>query len=129
MAKQLGCFIKEARSRIDEWDAETAQEKLADEPVLLVDVREADEFMSGHIAQAINIPRGILEAAADPATKYRHPDLCTAQDKTILLYCLSGARSAMAAWTLKQMGFERAYSLAGGLECWEAEGFELVTGS
>ncbi|MHB0990344.1 MAG: rhodanese-like domain-containing protein [Burkholderiales bacterium] len=129
MAKQLGCFIKEARSHIDEWDAETAHEKLADEPVLLVDVREADEFMSGHIAQAINIPRGVLEAAADPATKHRHPDLCKAQDKTILLYCLSGGRSAMAAWTLKQMGFGRAYSLAGGLECWEAEGFDLVAGS
>ncbi|HET9112478.1 MAG TPA: rhodanese-like domain-containing protein [Burkholderiales bacterium] len=129
MAKQLGCFIKEARNHIEEWDAETAHEKLAAEPVLLVDVREADEFASGHIAKAINIPRGILEAAADPGTKHRHPDLCKAHDKTILLYCLSGGRSAMAAWTLKQMGFGRAYSLAGGLECWEAEGFGLVAGA
>lgn len=125
MAKQLGCFIKEARSHIDEWDAETAEEKLGAGGVLVIDVREPDEFHGGHIAGALNIPRGILEASADPTTKHRHPVLCTAHDKTILLYCHSGGRSAMAAWVLKQMGFEQAYSLAGGLECWEAEGFDL----
>ncbi len=129
MAKQLGCFIKEARSHIEEWDAETAHEKLAGEPVLLVDVREADEFASGHIAQAVNIPRGVLEAAADVTTPHRHPILSKAQDRNVLLYCQSGGRSAMAAWTLRQMGFGHAYSLAGGLECWQAEGFDLVTGS
>lgn len=125
MAKQLGCFIKEARSHIEEWDAESAAEQIAAGDVLVIDVREADEFNGGHIAGAINIPRGMLEAAADRTTKHRHPDLCTAHDKTILLYCHSGGRSAMAAWVLMQMGFERAYSLAGGLECWEAEGLEL----
>lgn len=127
MAKQLGCFIKEARSHIEEWDAETAEQNLATDGVLIIDVREADEFRQGHIAGAINIPRGILEAAADPTTKHRHPILCTAHDKTILLYCQSGGRSAMAAWVLKQMGFAQAYSLGGGLECWEAEGYELET--
>jgi rhodanese-related sulfurtransferase len=126
MAKQLGCFIKEARSHIVEWDAETAEENLGAGGVLVIDVREPDEFNSGHIAGALNIPRGILEAAADPTTKHRHPVLCTAHDQPILLYCHSGGRSAMAAWVLKQMGFEQAYSLAGGLECWEAEGFELT---
>ena len=125
MAKQLGCFIKEARSHIEEWDAETAEQNLTTNGVLVIDVREADEFRQGHIAGAINIPRGILEAAADPTTKHRHPILCTAHDKTILLYCQSGGRSAMAAWVLKQMGFEHVYNMAGGLECWEAEGLEL----
>ena len=126
MAKQLGCFIKEARRHIVEWDAETAEQNLATGNVLVIDVREADEFNHAHIVTAINIPRGILEAAADATTKHRHPALCHAQDKTILLYCQSGGRSAMATWTLQQMGFDKAYSLAGGLECWEAEGFALV---
>ncbi len=126
MAKQLGCFVKEARSHITEWDAESAGEKLvAGNDVLVIDVREPDEFNSGHIAGAINIPRGTLEASADASTKHRHPDLCHAHDRTILLYCHSGARSAMAAYVLKQMGFNQAYSLAGGLDCWEAEGLEL----
>lgn len=125
MAKQLGCFIKEARSHIVEWDAETAEENLAKGDVLVIDVREPDEFKSGHIADAINIPRGTLEAAADPTTKHRHPVLSKAHAQTLLLYCHSGGRSAMAAWVLKQMGFDNAYSLAGGLECWEAEGFDL----
>ena len=126
MAKQLGCFIKEARRHIDEWDTETAEENLGTGTVLLIDVREADEFECAHIANAINIPRGILEGAADATYKHRHPELSQARDKTILLYCQVGGRSAMAAWTLKQMGFDKVYSLAGGLECWEAEGFELV---
>jgi rhodanese-related sulfurtransferase len=126
MAKQLGCFVKEARKYITEWDAESADEKLAAGGVLVIDVREPDEFNSGHIAGAINIPRGMLEASADATTKHRHPDLCHAHDKPILLYCHSGARSAMAAYVLLQMGFNQAYSLAGGLECWEAEGLALA---
>ena len=126
MAKRLGCFIKEARTHIVEWDAETAEQNLAAGNVLVIDVREADEYNHARIATAINIPRGILEAAADASTKHRHPALCHAHDETILLYCQSGGRSAMAAWTLQQMGFDKAYSLAGGLECWEAEGFALV---
>ncbi len=129
MAKQLGCFVKEARSYIEEWDAESAHERLAQGDVLVIDVREHDELTGGRIAGALHIPRGILEVAADPSIKYRHPVLSQAQQRTILLYCKSGARSALAAWTLKQMGFERVYSLAGGLECWEAEGFELSDAS
>jgi rhodanese-related sulfurtransferase len=125
MPKQLGCFIKEARSHIKEWDAESAHENLQAGDVLVVDVREADEFGQGHLQGAINIPRGILEGAADLTYKYRDPRLCNARDQTILLYCQSGGRSAMAAWVLQQMGFEHVYNMAGGLECWEAEGLEL----
>ncbi len=125
MAKRFGCFIKEARQHIEEWDAESAEEKISAGGVLVVDVREPDEFAGGHISGALNIPRGIIEAAADTTTHYRHPALCVAQADNVLLYCQSGARSALAAWALQQMGFEKVYSLAGGLECWNAEGFAL----
>ncbi len=128
MAKRLGCFIKEARTHIKEWDAETAQEKIAAGGVLVVDVREPDEFAQGHLHGALNIPRGVLEGAADDSTHYRHPRLCKAHAEQVLLYCKSGGRSALGAWALQQMGFERVYSLAGGVECWEAEGFELEIG-
>ncbi len=126
MAKQLGCFVKEARSHIQEWDAESAQEKIDAGGVLVVDVREADEFNAGHIVGAINIPRGLLEGAADSGYKHRDPRLCNAHGQSLLLVCQSGGRSAMAAWVLKQMGFAHAYNLKGGLECWEAESLALV---
>ena len=125
MPMKLGDFVREARKQIKEWDAETAKEKLEEEEVLLIDVREADEFEKGHLPGAICIPRGVLEGAADPGSKYRDERLCHAQDKTILLYCQSGARSAMAAVTLQLMGFPHVYNLAGGVEVWEAEDFPL----
>lgn len=68
MPRQLGCFIKEARSHIEEWDAESAHENLRAGDVLVVDVREADEFEHGHVHGAINIPRGISKARPTPVT-------------------------------------------------------------
>lgn len=125
MAKTLGDFIREARAQIEEWDAETAHERMEEGGVLVVDVREADEFAAGHLPGAINVPRGILEAAAECGNKHRDERLCNARDKTLLLYCASGARSAMACATLRHMGFSEAYSLSGGMDVWEAEDLPL----
>ena len=125
MAMTLGDFVREARKQIKEWDAETAKEKLDEEKVLVIDIREPYEFEKSHLPGAICIPRGLLEGAADAGTKYRDERLCRAQDETILLYCQSGGRSALAALTLQQMGFGTVYNLAGGVELWDAEGFPL----
>jgi len=125
MAMKLGDFVREARKQIKEWDADTAKERLEEKNVLVIDVREPDEFDKGHLPGAICIPRGLLEGAADAGTKYRDERLCRAQDEIILLYCQSGGRSAMAALTLQQMGFSRTYNLAGGVEVWEAEDYPL----
>lgn len=125
MAKTLGDFIREARARIREWDAETAYQRLATGGVLVIDVREPDEFAAGHLPGALCVPRGTLEGAADPGYKLRVEPLCRAQRQTVLLCCQTGARSAMAAATLQEMGFAHAYSLAGGVECWVAEGHIL----
>lgn len=125
MAMTLGDFVREARKQIKEWDADTAKENLDDEKVLVIDIREPYEFEKSHLPGAICIPRGLLEGAADASTKYRDERLCRAQDETILLYCQSGGRSALAALTLQQMGFGTVYNLAGGVELWDAEGFPL----
>jgi rhodanese-related sulfurtransferase len=125
MAKTLGDFVREARARICEWSAEDAHDRLAAGHVLVVDVREADEFTLGHLPGALSVPRGILEGAADPGYKLRVEPLCRARRQPTLLYCQTGARSAMAAATLQEMGFEQVYSLAGGVECWVAEGYIL----
>lgn len=129
MAKQMVCFIKEARSHIDEWDAESAFERLAAGGVLVVDVREADEFATGHIAGSMHVPRGLIEAAVDVAPNhFRNAQLAASRQAPVLLVCQSGGRSAMVAWVLQQMGFENVHSLAGGLECWTAEGYDLQQG-
>lgn len=126
MAKKLGDFVREARTRIEEWDAETAYERMEAQDVLVIDVREPDEFEEGHLPGAINIPRGTLEGAADPNYKHRDERLCNAHARTLLLYCQSGGRSAMATATLKEMGFDRAFNLAGGIEVWEAEDLPIT---
>ena len=126
MAKTLGEFIAEARRQIQEIDADSLEDwTRGRDDLLLVDVREPEEFQVGHLPGAILVPRGTLEAAADPGTKHRHPLLCDARCRPVVLYCASGGRSALAARTLQEMGFEEVYSLAGGMDVWEAEGFPV----
>lgn len=129
MAKTLGDYVAEARRRIQEVDAETLDDwtRTRDE-LLIVDVREPEEYRDGHIPGAILVPRGTLEGAADPGYRHRHPALCDARARPVVLYCASGGRSAMATATLQDMGFEEVYNLAGGFEVWEAEGLPVDEG-
>ena len=137
MAKALKDFVTEARTRINEVDPDTAEELREERAdVMVLDVREPEEFEMGHIPGAVNVPRGILESAADPDYKNPHPELCRARHRPILLYCKSGGRSALAAATLQEMGFEEVYNIAGaaavwiGDDCaWEGELNEDVSGA
>lgn len=127
MAKGLNDFIREARERIQEVRAEELDEMIENhDDLLILDVREPQEYAVGHIPGALNVPRGILEVAADPQSKGRVEALAAAQNRTVVTYCASGGRSAMAADTLKQMGFEKIYSLAGGIATWSAGGMPVV---
>ncbi|WP_298137040.1 rhodanese-like domain-containing protein [Acidiferrobacter sp.] len=129
MPMTIGDYIARARSRIQEIPAEELDNLLEDnEPVLIIDVREPEEFATGHIPGAILIPRGTLEAAADPTNPHRVEPLCCAQERMVVVCCESGARSALAADTLQEMGFARVRNLAGGCILWEAEGLPLATG-
>ena len=127
MAKSLADLLREARLRIKEISVDELDEMIEDhQDILLVDVRESEEFAKGHIPGAILVPRGTLEGAADPAYKHRVERLCAARERTVVLYCDTGSRSALATDTLQEMGFERVYNLAGGIEMWDAEGFAIV---
>jgi rhodanese-related sulfurtransferase len=127
MDKTLADFVRAARARIREIGVEEFDEMIENhDDVLVVDVREPEEFHRGHIPGALSVPRGILESAADASCKLNVEKLSGARDRTIVLCCQNGARSALAADTLRQMGFARAYNLAGGIDLWEAEGFALV---
>ena len=97
-----------------------AREMIAKGNTLIVDVRDAPELeKSGKIAGAAHHSRGMLEFRADPDSPYF--DKAFAKDKTILLYCASGGRSALAAKTLKDMGYARVYNM-GAFKDWAESG-------
>ena len=86
---------------------------------LVVDVRDAGEVeKTGKIAGASNVSRGMLEFRADPESPYHDKNF--AKDKTVLVYCASGGRSALSGKVLKEMGYDRVYNL-GAFKDW-AEG-------
>lgn len=87
---------------------------------LLLDVREPAEFQQGHLAGAINIPRGLLEFRMGSAPEFE------ARDQAIVLYCKTSGRAALAAASLKQMGYVNVTSIAGGYDAWAAAGMPTV---
>ena len=113
---QLVADTAEKITEIMPWDL--ADKIRAQEPLLLVDVREADEFETMHIQHSINVPRGILEAASEFGYDETIPQLASARDQQLVLVCRSGKRSCMATHTLQLLGFGKAMSLKTGLRGW-----------
>jgi molybdopterin/thiamine biosynthesis adenylyltransferase/rhodanese-related sulfurtransferase len=109
-------LLQQVKTEIDEVDAARAQELLAAESrPLLVDVREQDEWSEGHIPGAVHVPRGFLESRIEAAA----PDRAA----PVIVYCAGGARSAFAAKSLEELGYENVVSLAGGFTEWKRNGF------
>jgi rhodanese-related sulfurtransferase len=97
-----------------------AKEMIAKENTLVVDVRDAPEVeKSGKVAGAIHVSRGMLEFRADPETPYHDKNF--AKDKTVILYCASGGRSALGGKVLKDMGYPNVYNL-GAFKDWAESG-------
>ena len=106
-------LVAEANQTVEILSGEQAARLLADPRVVFVDVREADELAkAGTVRGAAHIPRGFLEFQADPSSPSHKPELDP--DQKIVLYCGSGSRSALAARTLKEMGFKEVAHVAGG---------------
>ena len=98
------------------------RELLSRPDVVLIDVRDALEVQrSGQLRGARNISRGMLEFRADGASPYHDPVL--QKDRTLVLYCASGGRSALAAKTLLDLGYTSVYN-AGGFDELAAAGIE-----
>src|SRR5919201_2302429 len=106
-------LLRATKAEIEEVDARSAQE-LLDDGAVLVDVRERDEWQQGRIPGAVHVPRGYLEQRIEQAA----PDRAS----PVLLYCAAGNRSAFAAKTLAELGYERPVSLAGGYTDWQRSG-------
>ena len=118
-------FIIDAKSRITEIDIDTA-EQLISEGHKVLDIREPHEHNKKKIRGSINIPRGVLEAAACSAFKGSNPALSNAQDEQWLVLCATGGRSALATDTLQAMGFNNIASIAGGITAWEEANKEIL---
>ncbi|RLA47350.1 MAG: rhodanese-like domain-containing protein [Gammaproteobacteria bacterium] len=108
-------FIQEAKSKVRCIDLSQARELLDGGSITLLDVREKIEHDAGHIEDSRHISRGVLEMQIE-----NHPDF---QDKnaSVIIYCKSGGRSALAAATLQDMGFTNLYSLDGGFDGWSKD--------
>lgn len=115
--------ISIARSRIENLGpAEFAARAKAS---IVVDLREPHELAaSGILPGAVNVPRGMLEFNADPATPYYNPGFKF--DQPVLLYCASGGRSALAGAALRDLGYEKVAHLDGGFKAWSESGGEVV---
>jgi len=113
-------FLAEANASIDSMPVAMALEMIEDDDVMFVDVREGQERERGHIPGSVHVPRGFLEFMADPESPMHKPNL--SEDKTLVLYCASGGRSALAAKTLQDMGYLKVCSLVGGLAAWQEAG-------
>ena len=111
-------LLQRVREEIEEVSASELDDLLREDGAVLVDVRERDEWEEGHIPSAVHVPRGFLESRIEQVASDR--------DRRVVLYCASGNRSAFAAKTLEELGYDRVASLAGGITDWKRNGFETV---
>lgn len=127
MVKGIKDFVAEAKGRVGEVTPQEAHDAVAAGRAVLLDVREAAELArSGTVGEEhLHIPRGVLEAKADPQSGAADPGLIAARDeRTVLTLCASGARAAMAAARLAEMGYG-AKLVTGGFEGWRAAGLPV----
>jgi rhodanese-related sulfurtransferase len=109
-------LIHEAKSRITEISARDALREHTSGSATFVDVRDLQEVNLGRIPGAVHISRGTLETKVEAAVP---------RDARVVVYCASGNRSALAANTLREMGYTNVTSLAGGFRAWAESGGEI----
>lgn len=120
MSQSIMDKVAAAKSVVPAISPAEAAELLGRDDVLFVDVRDAEEVASsGKILGALNVSRGMLEFRADDRTPYHNPAF--SRDKTIVLYCASGGRSALAGKALMDMDYADVRNL-GGFKPWVDDG-------
>ena len=102
-------------------NATQATQLINREDAQIVDVREPDEYVAGHLPESRNIPAGQLGDRAGELDKYK--------DTPLILVCQNGARSASACKQMIALGFARAHNLEGGIVGWRAAGLPLKKGA
>jgi rhodanese-related sulfurtransferase len=113
-------MMEAANAAVPKITPDKARELVAKGNALIVDVRDAPEVeKSGKVAGALHVSRGMLEFRADPDSPYHDKNF--SKNKTMILYCASGGRSALGGKVLKDMGYNTVYNL-GGFKDWAESG-------
>ncbi|MDQ3161548.1 MAG: ThiF family adenylyltransferase, partial [Actinomycetota bacterium] len=110
-------LLQQVKGEIDEIDAPDARARHAADVTLFLDIREQDEWDEGAIPGAVHVPRGQLESRIEGLV----PD----RSREIVVLCAGGSRSAFAARSLADLGYENVSSLAGGFTDWKRNGFPI----
>jgi rhodanese-related sulfurtransferase len=119
-------LVTDAKEQIENLSVERVAEEV-EAGAVLVDVRDAEERgRFGVIPGAIHASRGMLEFYADPTLPSHKSGLDP--DRRIILHCASGGRSALAAVTLRQMGYANVAHLEGGFTAWKQAGQPVEEG-
>jgi molybdopterin/thiamine biosynthesis adenylyltransferase/rhodanese-related sulfurtransferase len=112
-------LLARVRSEIDEIPVAEARERLAgDAPILMLDVRDPEEWQEGHIPGAVHLPRTYFESRVESIA----PD----KEGEIVVYCAGGSRSAFVTKTMGELGYTNAVNLAGGYTDWKRSGYETT---
>lgn len=117
MGERLNRYLSELMPEVKELTVSDLKSKTLGKDLILIDVRDPDEWARGVIPNAVCISRGTLECKIEQV----FPDSST----PLLLQCGGGTRSAFAAKALQDMGYEEVYSLQGGFRDWVASGGDI----
>lgn len=111
-------IVREARSAIKEISVGEVKKMIdADKTIVILDVRDRDEFETGHIPRAINISRGMLEFKVNLTIPEKNA--------LIIVYCGIDLRGPLATKTLNDLGYRNAVNMIGGLKSWKEAGYPL----
>ena len=116
MATSVKQMLEAANAAVPKITPDQAADMIQNGNTLVLDVRDAPEVAaSGKVAGAVNVSRGMLEFRADPESPYHDKNFD--KGKSVILYCASGGRSALAGKVLKDMGYDKVYNV-GGFKDW-----------
>ncbi len=112
-------LVAEAKKRINEISPQILKSKIDNnEKLIIIDVRETDEWKTGKIPNAIHLSKGIIERDIEK--------IITDNQSNIVVYCSGGYRCALVADSLQKMGYTNVSSLDTGLQGWLEAGYNLV---
>jgi len=112
-------MLAEANAAVPRLDPAEVRNRMSRADVLILDVRDTPELAAGgKLKGAVQVSRGMLEFRADPESPYHNPAF--QKDKTVLVYCASGGRSALSGKTLKDLGYQSVFNAGGFKELVDA---------